>query len=147
VLLVQKMRCGSPFNVKSRFATTLDIKIFLTLSNHNLLTFLNMKMTKELIMKKLQALPKLYETDNLEPKKIKVPIKLYDPFINFCFYLTEYDSDTQLAFGFANLDDEQSAELGYINIKKILSDSVYIMLDNKWNPENNLEQVMHFKKS
>lgn len=103
-------------------------------------------MTKELIMKKLQALPKLYENENLEPKEIKVPIKLYDPFINFCFYLTEYDSDTQLAFGFANLNDKQSVELGYINIKVILSDSVYITLDNKWNPENNLEQVIQFEK-
>ena len=66
MLLVQKMRCGSPFNVKSRFATTLDIKIFLTLSNHNLLTFLNMKMTKELNINYKDYLSEIFD----QPSKI-----------------------------------------------------------------------------
>ena len=63
------------------------------------------------------ALPKLYETDGKEDAKYMVRIT----FGTFEWFLKEYSPEEKIAFGFANLNDPEMAELGYVSIAELES--------------------------
>lgn len=91
----------------------------------------------------MQDIPKLYETDGVpfNEKTIYQMWQIRD--INFIWLIAELDPEKQLAFGYANLNDDQMAEWGYISIKELEHNGVE-KVDN-WKPvkfgELNLEEL------
>ena len=77
-------------------------------------------------------IPGLYETESvaLEEKTI---FKRYEiKSIGFYWLISELDSDQNLAFGYANLNDDEMAEWGYISIAELLENGA--SLDRDWKP-------------
>ncbi len=66
----------------------------------------------------LEAIPSLYSTENI-PLKEKMIYEHF--FIGGCdWYVTEYDPEDQLFFGFAILNNDlEMAEWGYISFKEL----------------------------
>lgn len=81
------------------------------------------------LAKELMKLPKLYSTDGKE--NTKFGLKLVAPFHRFEWWLMEYDRATMTAFGYANLNDPQMSELGYIPILELLQMAICIDPDYK----------------
>lgn len=52
--------------------------------------------------------------------------------IGFYWLVAELDPKENIAFGFANLNDDQMAEWGYIDIPELLSNGA--LLDVDWEP-------------
>ena len=71
--------------------------------------------TKEI----LKRFPAIGETSEQTMEDTKVVAKLFNPAGAGTWYLTEYDPENKLAFGFAELGDPQLAELGYISIEEL----------------------------
>ena len=71
--------------------------------------------TKEILSK----LPPLYTNSEKSMEEIKVPLKLFNPAGAGTWYITEYDPEEKLAFGFVNLGDPEMAELGYVSILEL----------------------------
>jgi hypothetical protein len=67
----------------------------------------------------LKALPTLDESAQLSISEQKVHCKLFNPAGAGTWYLTAYDPEEKLAFGFVNLGDPEMAELGYISITEL----------------------------
>lgn len=104
-----------------------------------------MKLFTKEIEKKI---PNLYETENTPASEVKVIVKLFLPWTNFTWYITEMDKEENLAFGFANLGDDQMAELGYISIDELEQLSVRgckVERDTSWDMNTTLEDVKNFK--
>ncbi len=77
-------------------------------------------------------IPKLYETDGV-PLEEKMIYQLYTiPWIGFYWLIAEYDPGDKIAFGYANLNNDQFAEWGYIDINELLENGA--ILDEKWEP-------------
>lgn len=73
----------------------------------------------KLITKSLEKkLPRLRETENQTDPMII--IKLFGG-SSFTWYLTEYEPDTKMAFGYVDLGDPDNAELGYFSITELES--------------------------
>ena len=88
--------------------------------------------TKEILSK----LPPLYTNSEKSMEEIKVPLKLFNPAGAGTWYITEYDPEEKLAFGFVNLGDPEMAELGYVSI---------LELENYRGPFGlGIERDMHF---
>mgnify|MGYP001563457152 FL=1 len=89
---------------------------------------------------RIEAMPKTYEQDGKGDQAI---VHLHY-FRGGCdWWISEKDSDPDgegqiQAFGYANLGDDQNAELGYISIKELIEHGVE--LDLYWTPKT-LEQV------
>ena len=81
---------------------------------------LTSKETQEL----LKQLPELYAQDG-KGENATVHIKLHIPNSGYCWYLTEYDPNDNIAFGYTNLNDPQMAELGYISIQELIEVDKY----------------------
>lgn len=100
--------------------------------------------TKEILRK----MPKLYEMDGKPKNEVRIQAKLFNPVGAATWYITEYDPEEKIAFGFANLGDDQNAELGYISIEELenlrLPYGLKIERDRYF--EATLEDVMTFKK-
>jgi len=79
-----------------------------------------------------KKIPQLYETENvpLEEKIIHQKYRIEGR--GFYWFIAELDTDGKLAFGYANLDDEEMAEWGYISIPELLSNGA--VLDDDWKP-------------
>lgn len=73
--------------------------------------------TKEILNK----LPTIGSTSEKSMEEVKVPLKLFNPAGAGTWYITEYDPEEKLAFGFANLGDPEMAELGYVSIEELES--------------------------
>ena len=71
--------------------------------------------TKEILNK----LPPLYTNSEKSMEETKVILKLFNPCGAGTWYITEYDPEEKLAFGFANLGDSECAELGYVSIQEL----------------------------
>lgn len=89
-------------------------------------------LTKEILKK----LPNIGETAELSSDQVKVPLKLFNPMGEGRWYITEYDPEERLCFGFANLGDPEMAELGYISLTEL--ESVRLPLGMK------IERDMYF---
>jgi hypothetical protein len=77
-------------------------------------------------------IPKLYETENVSLEEKIIHQKYHIEGIGFYWLIAELDSDGNLAFGYANLNDDEMAEWGYIHIPELLSNGA--VLDDDWKP-------------
>lgn len=104
-------------------------------------------LTKEI----LRRLPPIGSTAELKPDLVKVPLKLFNPSGAGTWYITEYDPEERLAFGFANLGDPIMAELGYVSLDELesvrLPFGLKIERDMSFDPNTTLKEVMDTIKS
>ena len=77
-----------------------------------------MKLLSKEILKKL---PPLYasEQKQLENNEIKVPLKLFNAMGGQTWYITEYNPEDQLGYGWCDLGFGE-AELGYVSIAELI---------------------------
>lgn len=68
-------------------------------------------------MEALTKLPKLYETEGVALNDKMVIVVGY--MAKMFWLIAEYDPVNKLAFGYANLGDDQNAEFGYISVAEL----------------------------
>ena len=99
-----------------------------------------MKLLTKAIIKKA---PKLGVTSELEAKDVKIVAKFFNPVGSWTWYMTEYDAEEGLAFGYVKGD---FPELGYFSIEELSSVDLQFGLsierDLHWNDETTLAEVM-----
>ena len=79
-----------------------------------------------------EDIPKLYETENI-PFEEKVIYRRYRiKEIGFYWLIAELDKKSNIAFGYANLNNDAFAEWGYISIEEL--HEVGARLDEDWKP-------------
>ena len=76
-------------------------------------------------------IPKLYETESVPLEKKIVCQRYQIKEIGFYWLVTELNSEENLAFGYANLNNDDFAEWGDIHIGELLDRAV---LDREWKP-------------
>ena len=77
-------------------------------------------------------IPKLYETESV-PLKDKVIFQRYEiREIGFFWLISELDPEENLAFGYANLNDDDCAEWGYISVAELQDNGA--VRDREWKP-------------
>jgi hypothetical protein len=77
-------------------------------------------------------IPKLYQTED-EPLDEKTIYQKYEiPYSGFYWLVAELDPKTEMAFGYANLNNEQNAEWGYISIDELRKNGAVQVED--WKP-------------
>ena len=92
-------------------------------------------------------IPGLYESEDvaLEEKVIHQVWRIEG--IGFYWLIAELDPKKRLAFGYANLNDDEMAEWGYISIKELEDNGA--AMDKTWKPkkfnEINLEELCCLK--
>ena len=103
-----------------------------------------MLITKEIARK----LPKLYANENKSSDEIKVPLKLFNPTGIGTWYITEYDPDTDMAFGWCDLG---FPELGSVSLQVLRNFRGFAGLgierDIHWDSNTTLAQVMNGERS
>ncbi|MBI2938368.1 MAG: hypothetical protein HYY22_09185 [Thaumarchaeota archaeon] len=78
------------------------------------------------------SIPKLYESESV-PFERKIIHQRYQlSYVGFYWLIAELDRKENLAFGYANLNDDQNAEWGYVSIEEILENGAE--LDRAWKP-------------
>jgi hypothetical protein len=76
--------------------------------------------------------PRLYETESV-PLEKKIVFQRYQiKEIGFYWLVTELNSEENLAFGYANLNNDDFAEWGNIDIGELLDNGA--VLDREWKP-------------
>jgi hypothetical protein len=80
----------------------------------------------------VNEVPKLYETEKA-PFDEKIIYQRYElkP-LGFYWLIAELDREKNLAFGYANLNDDSMAEWGYVSIQELLENDAE--LDRDWKP-------------
>ena len=78
----------------------------------------------------VEEIPKLYETEEIPAEKKIIYQKWEIPQIGFYWLIAELDRKENLAFGYANLNDDDFAEWGYISIKEVMDNGA--SLDRGW---------------
>lgn len=71
--------------------------------------------TKYFTKSELATLPKLYETEDIEPEDKLVHVKLFHPASNWTWYVIEYDG-RDMCWGFVKGLD---AEFGYFSLREL----------------------------
>ena len=79
-----------------------------------------------------EKIPELYATENIpfEKKLIYQRYQMKD--IGFYWLIAELDRKNDLAFGYANLNDDELAEWGYISVSELIDNGGE--LDRDWKP-------------
>lgn len=77
-------------------------------------------------------IPKLYETENIPAEKKIIYQKWEIPQIGFYWLIAELDKKENLAYGYANLNDDLFAEWGYISIEELMNNNANLCRD--WKP-------------
>lgn len=77
-------------------------------------------------------IPKLYETEDIPAEKKIIYQKWEIPQIGFYWFVAELDKKENLAYGYANLNDDQFAEWGYISIEELIDNNATLCRD--WKP-------------
>lgn len=77
-------------------------------------------------------IPKLYETENIPLEKKTIYQKWEIKSIGFYWLIAELDRKENLAFGYANLNDDVFAEWGYISVEELIDNGA--SRDNDWKP-------------
>ena len=80
----------------------------------------------------IDIIPKLYETDGIPFEKKTIHQKWDLKKVNFYWLIAELDRKENLAFGYANLNDDICAEWGYISIEELMDNGAE--LDRTWKP-------------
>jgi hypothetical protein len=78
------------------------------------------------------SLPALYSTEDVPVEEKMIVQKWEMASIGFYWLIAEYDPKEQLAFGYANLNDNQCAEWGYISIKELEESGARLV--EEWKP-------------
>jgi len=105
-------------------------------------------LTKEILKK----LPPIYANCEKENNQIKVIVKFFLPGSSASWYATEYDPVEKLFFGFANLGDDEMAELGYFSLEELEGlrhptiPNLKVERDKYWDSNTFLVDVINFKK-
>lgn len=77
-------------------------------------------------------IPNLYETDSTPFEKKLIYQKWEIPQIGFYWFIAELDKKKNLAYGYANLNDDLFAEWGYISIEELMDNNAELCRD--WIP-------------
>lgn len=77
-------------------------------------------------------IPKLYETEDIPAEKKIIYQKWEIPQIGFYWFIAELDKKENIAYGYANLNDDQFAEWGYISIDELRENNA--TLCREWKP-------------
>ena len=77
-------------------------------------------------------IPRLYQTENVPLEKKMIYQRYEIKELEFYWLIAELDKKKNLAFGYANLNDDVCAEWGYIHIKELLQNGA--RLDKEWKP-------------
>ena len=68
----------------------------------------------------LKATPPLYSTQHMKPEEVRIRCKFFTPWSGWTWYMTEYDPENRLAFGWAiNSAMPECAELGYFSLDEM----------------------------
>ena len=95
------------------------------------------------------TIPNLYETEEtpLEDKMIHQMWEIEH--IGFYWLIAELDPKNEFAFGYANLNDKQMAEWGYISIKELKQNGA--TMAEEWKPTKfqdlNLETILSVRQN
>jgi hypothetical protein len=76
--------------------------------------------------------PKLYETEDVPTEKKIIYQKWEISQIGFYWLIAELDRKENLAYGYANLNDDLFAEWGYISIEELIENNASFCQD--WKP-------------
>jgi len=74
-------------------------------------------LTKEI----MEAFKKQGRCDEKKPEDTKIIVKFFNPCGAAIWYATEYDEENRTFFGWANLGDDECAELGYFSLDELQS--------------------------
>jgi hypothetical protein len=77
-----------------------------------------------------QKIPKMYETEKVPLEKKMIYQRYEIKELGFYWLIAEFDEEENLAFGYANLNDDVCAEWGYIHVKELLENGA--RLDEGW---------------
>jgi len=77
-------------------------------------------------------IPKLYETEEVPLEKKVIHQAYAIPSVGFYWLIAEIDEKGNIAFGFANLNDDMNAEWGYIPVNELLENGAQVLQD--WKP-------------
>ena len=93
-------------------------------------------------------IPKLFETENvpLNDKVIHQRYRIEE--LNFYWLIAEVNRNRNLAFGYANLNNDDFAEWGYISIDELLENGAE--LDDSWkscNYSNAMKRMLEEKRN
>jgi len=77
-------------------------------------------------------IPKLYETDGVPFEKKTIYQKWELPQVGFYWLIAELDERENLAYGYANLNDDLFAEWGYISLDELMENNAKPCRD--WQP-------------
>ncbi|MEM2786290.1 MAG: hypothetical protein QXW37_00075 [Candidatus Nitrosotenuis sp.] len=89
-------------------------------------------------------IPSLYETDKISLEK-KIIYQKWDlKRLEFYWLIAELDKKQNLAFGYANLNDDVFAEWGYISISELIDNGA--KRDLSWQPCNFEEAQKRIKQ-
>lgn len=77
-------------------------------------------------------IPKLYETEDIPAEKKIIYQKWEIPQIGFYWFIAELDKKENLAYGYANLNDDTFAEWGYISLDELIENKVTMC--QSWRP-------------
>jgi hypothetical protein len=72
----------------------------------------------------------MYETEKVPLEKKMIYQRYEIKELGFYWLIAEYDKKENLAFGYANLNDDVCAEWGYIPVKELLENGA--RLDEEW---------------
>ena len=89
-------------------------------------------------------IPKLYETDSTPFEKKIIYQKWEIPQIGFYWLIAELDKKENLAFGYANLHDDNFAEWGYISIDELIENGA--SPDRSWTPVTFEEAIKRIRQ-
>lgn len=87
---------------------------------------------KKIKHEKTNDIPKLYETEDVPTEKKIIYQKWEIPQIGFYWLIAELDKSENIAYGYANLNDELFAEWGYISIEELIENNAFLCRD--WVP-------------
>jgi len=77
-------------------------------------------------------IPQLYETEDTPAEKKIIHQKWEISEIGFYWLIAELDQKENIAYGYANLNDDQFAEWGYISIDELIENNALFCQD--WEP-------------
>jgi hypothetical protein len=99
-----------------------------------------MKLMTKALAKKT---PALRATDGKDPSEIKVTVKIFDPCSTWTWYVTEYDPETGMCFGFV---DGTYPELGSFCLNELATVrnkwGLPLERDKWWDENTSLQTVM-----
>jgi len=77
-------------------------------------------------------IPELYATEHTPFEERVIYRRYWIRELGFYWLIAELDRDRNIAFGYANLNDDMFAEWGYISIGELLENGAE--LDREWKP-------------